>query len=74
MLVFSLTGLPGEHTSYAYSARNGRLHHTAIGRATAQDFASSWCQGDTIGCGYDKRKRSIFFTLNGMLRWLHVMV
>lgn len=60
-----MEGFPGANSSFSYSSKYGRAHHSANGRAIAQDFASKWGKCDTIGCGYDKRKRIIFFTLNG---------
>eukprot|EP01083_Nonionella_stella_P059475 155578_1 len=62
-----LEGFPGAHTSFAYSARKGRAHHSGGSHAFVRDFAPPFGSGDVIGCGYDLRKGEVFFTLNGAL-------
>lgn len=64
-----LEGLPGRHSTYAYSGRNGELHLTRSKSVVREKIFPSFKSGDTIGCGVHLRygQRTIFFTLNGRL-------
>jgi hypothetical protein len=58
--------MPGStNTSFAYDSDEG--FRITDGNAVEDDIEwTSWGVGDTIGCGYDMTKSSIFFTRNGL--------
>lgn len=67
-------GLPGwDMQSYGYHGDNGHVYHGSGGRRRrrrqldGEDHAYGPRYGvnDTVGCGIDYHKRSIFFTFNG---------
>ena len=66
---YSLTALPGwEEHSYGLHCDDGFFYHPRIAdsrRAFAPNLRAE--EGCTIGCGFDRKKREIFFTHNGGL-------
>ena len=65
---YTITSLPGwdEH-GYGLHCDDGYLYSTAV-TGSRRPFAALEVQAGTIiGCGFDRRKREIFFTLNGRI-------
>jgi SPRY domain len=62
---FSLhTRMPGwDHHSYGYHGDDGGLFHGA--GSMIKEYGRRFGVGDTIGCGIDYVRQSIFYTLNG---------
>ena len=69
-----LEGMPGKHSTYAYSGRSGELHLTRSKAVMRSKMFAPFKAGDTVGCGLQVRhgQRTIFFTKNGKL--LHAAI
>jgi hypothetical protein len=64
---FPLSGFPGSNSSYAFSGRTGEIHCTNSSKTTRSTFGQAFGEGDVIGCGWNLRKNTVFFTKNGEL-------
>lgn len=63
----SVSRLPGwEQDSWGYHGDDGLLYSCSSNAGKA--YGPSFTEGDVVGCGFDFRMRSIFFTKNGV--WL----
>lgn len=61
----SLNKMPGQdNPSWGYHGDDGRIMAC---QGTSKDFGPRYGAGDTIGCGVNFRKNSIFYTKNGLL-------
>eukprot|EP00762_Andalucia_godoyi_P005234 ANDGO_06749.mRNA.1 Ran-binding proteins 9/10 homolog len=62
---FSLMGQPGwEPKSYGFHSDDGNVF---AGKGTGSTFVTPGKQGDIIGCGMLFRRRTVFFTRNGVM-------
>jgi hypothetical protein len=59
----SLDSLPGfDSTSWGYHGDDGGIFHDSENLSSSESFGL----GDTVGCGFDSRDRTLFFTRNGL--------
>ena len=65
---YTITSLPGwdEH-GYGLHCDDGYLYSTAVAGGRRPFAALGVQAGTVIGCGFDRRKKEIFFTLNGRI-------
>jgi hypothetical protein len=55
-------GFPGASNSYAYSAKAGEIHFTTNSWAQKTKWGAAYGEGDTVGCGWNMRRKTIYFT------------
>ena len=56
-------GMPGWYAnSWGYHSDDGKRFHNS---ANGVQYGPTCETGDTVGCGFDYKTRSIFFTKNG---------
>ncbi|GAB5369199.1 hypothetical protein AAMO2058_001385000, partial [Amorphochlora amoebiformis] len=58
--------VPGSRNSYALNS-SGELVSTVSRVPVRKDFDNPFKTGDTLGCGWDVRRRKVFFTKNGKM-------
>jgi hypothetical protein len=61
-------GFPGWFThmpSTGYHGDDGRMYESSVGDEGSKGTGRVFAEGDTVGCGIDWNKGSVYYTLNG---------
>ena len=61
-----MSGVPGSYNSYTYNAA-GEIASTVNRVPLRQSFGEALRTGDVVGCGWDVRRKRVYFTRNGVL-------
>jgi len=59
-----MDGVPGSYNSFAYNS-SGEVVSTVARVPLRKDFGPSFRTGDVLGCGWDMRRKRVYFTKNG---------
>jgi len=63
-----LDDLPGmSDFSFGYHSDSGQVYPLSSSEMNSNrhGYEVAYLEGDTVGCGYDSKEKTLFFTLNG---------